>query len=345
MGEPKLLICDEPTSALDPLGRKELLDILRTISARTTVLFSTHILSDVERICDRVALLNEGKIAVSGDLAALKARHGKNALRVEFADAEDLARLTVQSAVMPFLTNSRQEGTAMIIESRDHRRSAANAFRRARRNAALAGEGGNFGTDAGKSLPGGDRMKGFAAFFKKEWLENLHNHRLLILAALFLIFGITNAPLAKYTPELLASLANGFTLDAAPVALDAWTQFFKNASSLGMSIAIILFGSTLANEYSRGTLVLLVTKGLSRRVVILAKYAVSALIMSGCYWLCYTLTYGYTAYYWPENQLSHTALISGEIAPGELVTPLVVSIALTLLALVVAVKRFARKGL
>lgn len=79
LGEPKLLICDEPTSALDPLGRKELLDILRTISARTTVLFSTHILSDVERICDRVALLNEGKIAVSGDLAALKARHGQNA--------------------------------------------------------------------------------------------------------------------------------------------------------------------------------------------------------------------------------------------------------------------------
>ena len=61
-------------------------------------------------------------------------------------------------------------------------------------------------------------MKGFAAFFKKEWLENLHNHRLLILAALFLIFGITNAPLAKYTPELLAALADGFTLNVAPVA-------------------------------------------------------------------------------------------------------------------------------
>lgn len=156
-------------------------------------------------------------------------------------------------------------------------------------------------------------MKGFAAFFKKEWLENLHNHRLLILAALFLIFGITNAPLAKYTPELLAALADGFTLNVAPVALDAWTQFFKNASSLGMSAVIILFGSTLANEYSRGTLVLLVTKGLSRRVVILAKYAVSALIMSGCYWLCYALTYGYTAYYWQENQLSHTALAAAAL--------------------------------
>ena len=59
--QPKLLICDEPTSALDPVGRKEILDILYKISGTTTVLFSTHILSDVERICDHAAFLNEGK--------------------------------------------------------------------------------------------------------------------------------------------------------------------------------------------------------------------------------------------------------------------------------------------
>ena len=53
--KPRLLICDEPTSALDPAGRKEILDILRKISSTTTVLFSTHILSDVERICDHAA--------------------------------------------------------------------------------------------------------------------------------------------------------------------------------------------------------------------------------------------------------------------------------------------------
>ena len=119
LGEPKLLLCDEPTSALDPLGRKELLDILRTIATRTTVLFSTHILSDVERICDRVALLNAGKIAVSGDLAGLKARHGQDALRVEFAHADDLARLVAQPALAPILAQSQQEKTALTIESRD----------------------------------------------------------------------------------------------------------------------------------------------------------------------------------------------------------------------------------
>ena len=63
-GRPKLLICDEPTSALDPAGRKELLDILTAAKEETTVLFSTHILSDVEHICDEMAFLHEGKIAL-----------------------------------------------------------------------------------------------------------------------------------------------------------------------------------------------------------------------------------------------------------------------------------------
>lgn len=50
LNRPKLLICDEPTSALDPVGRKEILDILMAVREQTTVLFSTHILSDVERM-------------------------------------------------------------------------------------------------------------------------------------------------------------------------------------------------------------------------------------------------------------------------------------------------------
>ena len=57
LNRPRLLICDEPTSALDPVGRKEILDILLAVRKQTTVLFSTHILSDVERICTDVALL------------------------------------------------------------------------------------------------------------------------------------------------------------------------------------------------------------------------------------------------------------------------------------------------
>jgi len=85
LGNPKLLICDEPTSALDPVGRKEILDILTEIKGQTTVIFSTHILSDVERVCDRAAILHDGKIALSGTLLELKKRH-TDSYGIEFSD-------------------------------------------------------------------------------------------------------------------------------------------------------------------------------------------------------------------------------------------------------------------
>lgn len=75
LNRPKLLICDEPTSALDPVGRKEILDTLFSVREQTTVLFSTHILSDVERICTDVAFLNNGTVNVQGKLSAIKAKY------------------------------------------------------------------------------------------------------------------------------------------------------------------------------------------------------------------------------------------------------------------------------
>ena len=71
LNRPKLLICDEPTSALDPAGRKEILELLVAVREQTTVLFSTHILADVERICTGAAFLNSGKIAAQGPVAEL----------------------------------------------------------------------------------------------------------------------------------------------------------------------------------------------------------------------------------------------------------------------------------
>lgn len=75
LNRPKLLICDEPTSALDPVGRKQILDILQKAKEETTVLFSTHILTDVERICTDVAFLNEGKIVMQGELSELRKKY------------------------------------------------------------------------------------------------------------------------------------------------------------------------------------------------------------------------------------------------------------------------------
>lgn len=89
LNRPRLLICDEPTSALDPVGRKEILDILLSVKEHTTVLFSTHILSDVERICDRIAFLNEGKIALNGTIDELKNIRKGDSIEIEFFRPED----------------------------------------------------------------------------------------------------------------------------------------------------------------------------------------------------------------------------------------------------------------
>ena len=151
-------------------------------------------------------------------------------------------------------------------------------------------------------------MSGYIAFVKKEFTENMKNYRFFILFAVFLIFGIMSVFLAKFTPEILSAFAADMEMTSEPVALDAWKQFYKNISGVGFSAFIILYGSCLSGEYSKGTLVLMVTKGLSRKAVILAKYTVAAVLMTICYWVSFTVTYGYTAFLWHDTGLFHVAI-------------------------------------
>lgn len=88
LNRPKLLICDEPTSALDPAGRKEILDILLAAKEQTTVFFSTHILSDVERICTEAAFLNDGKIVMQGTISELRNKRSSNGFIIEMEKKE-----------------------------------------------------------------------------------------------------------------------------------------------------------------------------------------------------------------------------------------------------------------
>ena len=94
INRPKLLICDEPTSALDPVGRKEILDILSSAKEQTSVLFSTHILSDVEKICDRIAFLENGKIALCGTIDEIKHINSKTEIELALKNTEDLVKIS-----------------------------------------------------------------------------------------------------------------------------------------------------------------------------------------------------------------------------------------------------------
>lgn len=94
LNEPKLLICDEPTSSLDPIGRRQILDILLAIKGKTTVVFSTHILSDVERVCDYVAVLHNGKLALQGTLSEIRDQSSSNGFSIVFESEEQLSNFS-----------------------------------------------------------------------------------------------------------------------------------------------------------------------------------------------------------------------------------------------------------
>ncbi len=116
LGRPKLLICDEPTSALDPVGRKEILDILMAVKEETTVVFSTHILSDVERICTDVAFLNDGKIIMQGKMEEIKEKNKSKDMILEFENEEAARKVLAE-----FSECSATEGANLIFKGTDER--------------------------------------------------------------------------------------------------------------------------------------------------------------------------------------------------------------------------------
>ena len=80
---PPVLVFDEPVSSLDPEGRRDVLGLIAELRGSTTVLFSTHVLADVERICDRVGIIAHGRLVVEGPLAGLLDRYALPVYRLE----------------------------------------------------------------------------------------------------------------------------------------------------------------------------------------------------------------------------------------------------------------------
>ena len=120
LNEPKLLICDEPTSALDPIGRKQILDILASIKGRTTVVFSTHILADVERICDRIAVLDQGILVLSGTISEIQKQYQRNSFMIKFATADQAAEFSGSEELQQLGVKVVQEENVLAITIEDH---------------------------------------------------------------------------------------------------------------------------------------------------------------------------------------------------------------------------------
>jgi ABC-2 type transport system ATP-binding protein len=111
---PRLLLLDEPTSALDPMGRKDVLDMLASLKGRITVFFSTHILADVERICDTVAILDRGRVVVQAPIDELKARYGAEKVIVEVEDGADALAEAFRAEAWATTVEHEENGTIAV---------------------------------------------------------------------------------------------------------------------------------------------------------------------------------------------------------------------------------------
>jgi ABC-2 type transport system ATP-binding protein len=110
--DPELLILDEPMSGLDPVGRKEVRDLIVEERQRGhTVFFSSHILSDVEMLCDRVCILRQGEVVVAGSLRELLVQN-KRQSEITIAGAGEALRALLATIA----TGMREVGGALVLE-------------------------------------------------------------------------------------------------------------------------------------------------------------------------------------------------------------------------------------
>jgi ABC-2 type transport system permease protein len=147
-------------------------------------------------------------------------------------------------------------------------------------------------------------MSHYIAFLKKELVESIRTYKTLVMLAVFLIFGITNPLVAKLIPEILAAVMTDdmvFTIPE-PTAFDSWVQFFSNSQTC-LIVMVIVFSGILSTEFSKGTLINMLTKGLSRWAVIIAKYTSMTLVWTASLILSFLATWGYTIYLFPGDEV------------------------------------------
>jgi ABC-2 type transport system ATP-binding protein len=125
---PRVTLLDEPVSALDPVGRKEVLELITRLREETTIFMSSHILEDVQRVCDEVAIVSHGSIILHGEVKPLLQSHARPRMSLEFATSTDarafLALMASQSVV-----GAAESDFRVAIAEDDYRTSYPNIMR------------------------------------------------------------------------------------------------------------------------------------------------------------------------------------------------------------------------
>ena len=112
---PEVLFLDEPASALDPMGRRDMLETMVSLKGQTTVFVSTHILADVERVCDHVAIINHGKMVTQGSIEELRSRRRQSIFEMEFEGGQEALASELANISWVVSTESLERGDRQVL--------------------------------------------------------------------------------------------------------------------------------------------------------------------------------------------------------------------------------------
>jgi ABC-2 type transport system ATP-binding protein len=105
VNRPSVLFMDEPTSALDPIGRREILALIQRLTEYATIFMSTHILSDVERVCSVVGIVDKGKLLTVSTVEGLREKYARSVFEIEFI--EDAGQFADFLKKVPWVSESK----------------------------------------------------------------------------------------------------------------------------------------------------------------------------------------------------------------------------------------------
>ena len=317
VASPRLLILDEPVSSLDPEGRRDLLALIADLRASATVIFSTHVLADVERICDRVGIMDRGRLVTEGPLDELLARYAQPIFRIEAepGQADALARLASTLRETAWVDGVTDDGTGRLVVSVTDEGAASAGllplvvaaglrlavFERARptlEDVFLRLVGRDPGERAGDGTTGARGMSATGILVRKELLESWRTYRLPVVAGLFLLVGLTSPLLARFLPEIIKA-AGGDQLGnvqlPTPSSADAVDQLWKNLAQFGAFAAIILAMGAVATERDRGTAAFILSKTATRGAFLGAKAVAIGAVLAVAVVLAVATGWIYTA--------------------------------------------------
>jgi hypothetical protein len=153
-------------------------------------------------------------------------------------------------------------------------------------------------------------MRAFGAFLKKEFLEGVRMYKTIIIAAVFVIFGIMSPITAKMIPVIFEMVdMGGLVMNIPePTAIDSYGQFFSNIGQIGVIVFFIVLAGTLNGEISKGTLIIGITRGLSRKSVIIAKYISAMTVWTVSLTVSAVITFFYTEYLFTHDTVQNVLL-------------------------------------